>query len=206
MQRKIKDKEHFGGDGMQGKWTKLAITPTYWCDKLFNNVQPWVRPKITTDDVVVGIYTGESLFYSRAVTTRDTWLLNFKHHYIFSAKSEPRLPVIGLMDLPKYKRLVRNIESQNAQWAQLIGLKEMYERKPNEKWYYIVGCDNFVNADNILRRLDKFDHTKDLILAQFANPSESLKDFIDINKYPKYAQNFPPEMVKNRKFEWTSGE
>jgi hypothetical protein len=73
-ERKMRDKEHFGPDAMQGKWSGLSIPPTYWCDKLHNNLKPWVRPGITTDDVVVGIYTGESLFYSRASTTRDTWV------------------------------------------------------------------------------------------------------------------------------------
>jgi hypothetical protein len=191
--KKRETKEHFGPDGMQAKWYNLTINPTYWCNKLTNNLEPWTRPTITTDDVVVGIYTGESLFYSRAVTTRDTWLLNFKHHYIFSAKSEPRIPVIGLLDLPKYKSLVHDEESENAQWAQLIGLKEMYERSPNQKWYYIVGCDNFIDADNVLRRLEKFDASKPYVLAQYANPSESLPEIIDISKYPKY-QQFPESM------------
>jgi hypothetical protein len=45
---------------------------------------------------------------------------------------------------------VHSEESQNAQWAQLIGLKEMYERSPNQKWYYIVGCDNFINGKFVL--------------------------------------------------------
>jgi hypothetical protein len=198
--RKREAKEHFGADAFQGKWSKLTIPPTYWCDKLQNNLSPWVRPLITADDVVVGIYTGESLFYSRGSTTRDTWLLNFKHHYIFSSRSEPRLPVIGLLDLPKYKHLVVNEESQNAQWAQLIGLKEMYERSPNQKWYYIVGCDNFVNTDNLLRRLDKFDASKPYVLAQFANPSESISNIVNISKYPGY-DKFPEEMKKDRKFE-----
>ena len=101
-------------------------------------------------------------------------------------------------------KLVHAKEDQNAQWAQLIGLKEMYERSPDQKWYYIVGCDNFINADNILRRLDEYDASKPWVLAQYANPSESLSKIIDISKYPGY-QKFPEDMKKTRKFEWTSG-
>ncbi len=114
------------------------IAPTYWCDKLQNNIKPWVKPKLTTDDVAIGIFTGvcisaslvsplcacsvlallalgESLFYGRASATRDTWLLQFRHHYIFSAKSEPRIPVIGLQDIPQYKKYDWSNERLNAQ-------------------------------------------------------------------------------------------
>jgi hypothetical protein len=41
----------------------------------------------------------------------------------------------------------------NAQWGQLLGLKEMYLRKPDAKWYWIGGCDNYVHHDYVLKRL-----------------------------------------------------
>jgi hypothetical protein len=87
----------FNGAERSGDWgTEEPVVPTYWCNKLSNNIAPWVKPKLSTDDLVVGIFTGESLFHGRAAATRDTWLLWFKHHYIFSANSDPRIPVIGL--------------------------------------------------------------------------------------------------------------
>ena len=47
----------------------LPVVPTYWCDKLQNSITPWVKPKLSTDDLAVGIFTGESLFYGRAAAT-----------------------------------------------------------------------------------------------------------------------------------------
>jgi hypothetical protein len=93
---------------------------------------------------------------------------------------------------------------RDRQWGQLIGLKEMYHRAPNAKWYVILGCDNYVHADYMLRRLDEYDHTKPYWLAQFSNPSESVPNKIDLSKFPKY-QTLPNDLKDKRKFEWTSG-
>jgi hypothetical protein len=100
--------------GSSGGW-EIPMTPDYWCDKLVNNIKPWVKPKLTTDDVAVGIFTGESLFYGRASATRDTWLLQFRYHYMFSAKSEPRIPVIGLSEIEEYAQFNMRDERSNAQ-------------------------------------------------------------------------------------------
>ena len=89
-ERKALTKNSFDGDRYGNYGTTKSpwqIPPTYWCNKLQNNLKPWVKPKLSTDDLVVGVFTGESLFYGRASSTRDTWLMWFKHHYIFSAKA-----------------------------------------------------------------------------------------------------------------------
>jgi uncharacterized coiled-coil protein SlyX len=189
--------------GSSGSWD-IPMTPDYWCDKLINNIKPWMKPKLTTDDVAVGIFTGESLFYGRASATRDTWLLQFKHHYMFSAKSEPRIPVIGLSEIEEYKKYNFRDERMNAQWGQLLGLKEMYHRAPDAKWYIILGCDNYVHADYLLRRLDDYDHTKPFWLAQFTNDGETVHRKINLTDFPKY-QTLPDKLKNDRKFEWTSG-
>jgi hypothetical protein len=81
----VNAKQH--GYTSHGQWKGIEVPPTYFCDKLNNNLEPWVKPKLVAADLVVGIFTGESLFYSRAAATRDTWLMHFPHHYIFSAGS-----------------------------------------------------------------------------------------------------------------------
>ncbi len=80
----------------------------------------------------------------------------------------------------------------------------MYLRAPKAKWYLILGCDNYVHADYMLRRLEEYDHTKPYWLAQFSNPSEKVPAFIDLARYPLY-QKLPDSLKKDRKFEWTSG-
>ena len=122
-----KKKLHDGWDSRKGTWNNITVTPHWYCDKLTNNLDPWVKPGLTPNDVVVGLFTGESLFYGRASASRDTWLLRFPHHYIFAATSDPRIPAVGLTEMSKYKGkydkhgFVAGNERMNAQHAQLLG-------------------------------------------------------------------------------------
>jgi hypothetical protein len=219
----------FGGFGEgQGHW-KQDILPTYFCDKLHYNIEPWIKPKLAAEDVVMGIFTGESLFYGRTTAVRDTWLLHFPHHYIFSAHSEERIPVIGLADkygkeFPQFGAdynsghpcpllLSFSISSHpiarahffpgmNAQWAQLLGLKEMYDRSPNQKWYYILGCDNYVHPDYVLRMLEGYDATKPHFLAQYA-ATEKMPTNVDISQWPEYKN--AKHLFSAKSYDWTSG-
>jgi hypothetical protein len=166
-------RKQFGGSGEgQGHWKK-AVYPTYFCDKLHYNLDQWVKPKLHPKDLVIGVFTGETLFYGRTSALRDTWLLHFPHHYIFSAHSEERIPVTGLAAKysKKYPSYTTDHEgSMNAQWSQLLGLKEMVLNSPHQKWYYIVGCDNYVHPDYVLRMLEMYDATKPIVVAQYGEP------------------------------------
>lgn len=130
----------------------------WFCDKLWNNLEPWVEPtKLTPDDFVIGIYTGESIFYSRSSIVVDTWLHNFKHHYLYAAQGEPSIPVHGL---ESYNLKPEYIDPFVTSYVQIWGLKDMYLKNPNAKWYYIVGCDTFLNTDYMMRALQGFDPSK----------------------------------------------
>ena len=65
-----------------------------------------------------------------------TFSSNFDADHV-AADSDPRIPIIGLSKMEKYKgkydkRFFVGNERMNAQHAQLLGLKEMYDRKPNQ--------------------------------------------------------------------------
>ena len=47
-------------------------------------------------DLVVGLYSGERLFYSRAASSKATWLTSFPNSYLYAAEPEPTIPVIGI--------------------------------------------------------------------------------------------------------------
>ena len=82
----------------------------------------------------------------------------------------------------------------------------MYDRSPHQKWYVILGCDNYVNADYLLRALDQYDDSKDFWLAQFTNDGEHIpgKVLPLLPKWPKY-NSIHAKLVKEQRFEWTSG-
>lgn len=48
--------------------------PLHLClPRRHNNIEPWVPHTTQPEEVVIGIYSGEGLFYSRAAAVRDTW-------------------------------------------------------------------------------------------------------------------------------------
>jgi len=151
-----------------------AANRTHWfCSKIFNNLDPWVEPKLTTDDFVIGMYTGERIFYSRSSVVVDTWLYRFKHHYLYAALGEPSIPVQGLESYnlkPEYR------DSFVTAYVQIWGLKDMYYKNPNAKWYYIVGCDTFLHSDYMMRALESFDPSKDWWISAGKYPAQFQKN------------------------------
>jgi hypothetical protein len=124
------------------------------------------------------------------------------------------LPFTCHADIPKYmngKSISFKQERLNAQWGQLLGLKEMYLRAPNAKWYWIGGCDNYVHHDYVLKRLQDFDHTKPLWLAQFVNldPTVPGKVNMHMKNWPKYngvnINGKLGQLIKEKRYQWTSG-
>jgi hypothetical protein len=90
----------------QGRWMVNGIPMQYpedwFCDKMPVNLDPWEwdaqdpKTALTQDDVVLGVYTGEKLWYTRASAQRDTWFLRFPHSYIFAATTNDDIPISGL--------------------------------------------------------------------------------------------------------------
>jgi hypothetical protein len=122
------------------------------------------------------------------------------------------LPFTCHADIPKYmngKSISFKQERLNAQWGQLLGLKEMYLRAPNAKWYWIGGCDNYVHHDYVLKRLQDFDHTKPLWLAQFVNLDPTVPGKVNMKNWPKYnvvnINGKLGQLIKEKRYQWTSG-
>jgi len=150
----------FGAQAMFSERYYASNKSHWFCDKLQNNIDPWVEPKLSPDDFVIGMYTGERIFYSRSSIVVDTWLHRFKYHYLYAVLGEPSIPVQGLVD--KYNNLKPEYaDSYVTAYVQIWGLKDMYYKNPNAKWYYIVGCDTFLNSDYMMRALESFDPSKD---------------------------------------------
>ena len=59
----------------------------WYCDKLATNLAPWIEPngKLDVADVVIGVYSGEMLFHTRALASAATWMTRFPNAYLYAA-------------------------------------------------------------------------------------------------------------------------
>ena len=168
-----------GGDA-RGSY-QVDRPPQWFCDKLQNSLLPWKTPKLTVNDLAVGIFVGEMLRSGQVVAQRDTWLSRIPASYMFAGTSDPRIPIHGF---EKYKLQPDYVSKQTTQLVNLYAMKELYEKEPDKKWYMIYGCDNYVNVDYLLLELDKHDHTKPLWLGAGTQHAK-VPDFIQMKKHPK---------------------
>lgn len=113
-------------------------------------------------DIAFVIFTAASMFHTRATAARDTWLSRISNYYFLSATPYPHLPVTvvpgaGENKLSNMKKL-------------FYGLQIIYRQQMNlsdanrQKWFFIAGCDTFINPHHLLKRLDSFDYTKPLLI------------------------------------------
>ncbi|KAJ9465081.1 hypothetical protein DIPPA_26088 [Diplonema papillatum] len=197
-----------------------ALGPTWYCDKLYNDLSPY-RPLsglYSHQDLVVGLYSGESLLYSRAAICEDTWLQELPHKYIYTAANESRsfgVPENTLSVVPlwhAHDSLRPRNERTNAQLLQLHGLADMYRRHPEAHWFLIVGDDTYVNSDEMLKGLEEYDSEEMLWLAPYgyretrgkSDAWKWLDKVISVDKLEGYYPKFWRER-HNLEFEWTSG-
>ncbi|CAF3921493.1 unnamed protein product [Rotaria sp. Silwood2] len=129
-----------------------------YCDIVPTPRNKWISAKrYVESDIVFIIYTGATFYQTRALATRDTWLSRVTHKYFFSSTPYPSLPVTviegaGENYLSNMKKLYE-------------GLKIAYkEHNQTAKFYFLAGCDTFVNVPHLLKRLDEFNHTKALVI------------------------------------------
>ena len=61
----------------------------------------------------------------------------------------------------------------SAQFSQLYGLKDMFDRHPDKAWYYIAGCDTYIHADYVANRMPKTVKTLALADAMFSVESKT---------------------------------
>jgi len=173
---------------------QIPKPPQWYCDKLQNSLRPWEYPKKTSvHDLAIGIYIGEKLYYGQVIAQRDTWLSRVPASHMFGPTSNSLIPVHGL---EKYS-LKPDYEDPNAvQLVNLYAMKELYDIEPNKKWYFIYGCDNYVNVDYMLLLLDQFDHTQPMWLGRHRSLTP-MPDWVNMEKHPK--------SVSKTEFTWVAG-
>jgi hypothetical protein len=138
--------------------TTGPMSSQWYCDKFATNLDPYVEPvgSLDASDIVVGLFTGERLFLSRAMASAATWLTHFPNSYIYAATADPTIPIVGLKQ--RYPALRSDVESElDVQPIQMLAVRDMYVRHPSAKWFYIVGDDLFAIADHMVRMLEPYD-------------------------------------------------
>ena len=161
-----------------------ALLPTWYCDKLANPTTPYALPQKGSGPqgaaaaFVVGLYSGESLLYSRASACADTWLTGLpeENKFVFTAVDERE--AYGLQDnsmeglnvpLARFDpaSLTLGRERGNAQRLQLHGLYALYTANKEKDWFVIVGDDTYIDVDFMTRGLERYDPAEPLWLAPY---------------------------------------
>lgn len=133
-----------------------------YCDIVPTPRNRWTSAKrYVESDIVFIIYTGAAFYHTRATATRDTWLSRVTHKYFFSSTPYSHLPVTVIEGAGE--------DYQSNMKKLYRGLKLAYqEHNDTAKFYYLAGCDTFVNVPHILKRLENFDYQRPLIVGGYA--------------------------------------
>ncbi len=111
--------------------------------------------KLSTDDIVVLVFTSALNLHERALSCQNTWLQDFKFGYLIGGNYiDPKLKMISAGSFV-------GEDYASANDKQYYGLKKLYEMYPDKKWFYITGCDAYIFAENLVNALSKFDSSQD---------------------------------------------
>jgi hypothetical protein len=123
----------------------------------------WQRAqRYAENDITFIIFTGAKFYHSRATAIRDTWLSRVTNYYFLGATPYSPLPVMvitgaGEDKLSNMKKIFYGLE---------IIYKEQQAKAQEErqKWFYLAGCDTYINVEHIIKRLDSFDYLQPLLI------------------------------------------
>ncbi|MBO4704771.1 MAG: hypothetical protein J5647_03425 [Spirochaetaceae bacterium] len=112
---------------------------------------------ISVEDIVLLVFTSAKNLHERALSVQNTWLKNFPNGYLIGGYcKDKKLKMINIDNAGE--------DYLSATYKQYIGLKIMYEKFPNAKWFYITGCDAYVYSNNLCSMLSKYDSSKDYFI------------------------------------------
>jgi hypothetical protein len=122
--------------------------------------------RVTTDDIAVCVFTSALNLRERALSVQRTWLKRFPKGYLIGGyHDDPGLKMIALGSGV-------GEDYHSAHRKQFWGLMELHRRFPDAKWFYIVGCDAYVFADNLAGLLSGFDCDQELLVGGHCGEAE----------------------------------
>ena len=83
----------------------------------------------------------------------------------------------------------------------------MYRRFPDKEWYFVAGCDTYLNLDNVLRMLEEFDSSEDHWIAKSRYPDEPMPAGVGLKleNWPDYKSRPSAKDASIPGYTWTSG-
>lgn len=157
-----------GGNSFFGRlWQKRSTHPAQhlkqYCSKIPNPIDGWQRAeRYKESDVAFLIATGAPFYRTRARAVRETWASRVTNYYFLSSVPYPSLPVTIIENTGEdYQSNTKKI---------FLGLEMIYKSQQKlpssqrHKWYFLVGCDTYVNVPYFLKRLENYDYRKPYFL------------------------------------------
>ncbi|CAF3304117.1 unnamed protein product [Rotaria sp. Silwood2] len=144
-------------------WIQNRIHPAKnlkgYCSKIPNPTSGWQKAKrYQENDVAFIVYTGASLYKTRATIVRETWVSRVTNYYFLSSKPYPSLPITIIENTGEdYQSNTKKI---------FYGLELIYRQQQKidpskrHKWYLLVGCDTYVNVPHLLKQLEPYNFTQ----------------------------------------------
>ncbi|CAF3636707.1 unnamed protein product [Rotaria sp. Silwood1] len=123
----------------------------------------WIPAKrYIESDIIFIIYTSASFYHTRATAVRDTWLSRVTHKYFFSQTPYPSLPVTVIEGVGEtYSSNIKKI---------YYGMQIAYKNhNKTAKFYFLAGCDTFVNVPHLLKHLESFNYKQPIIIGGYPN-------------------------------------
>ena len=168
-----------GGHGLLGR--------EFFCNKIRADVRPWGQSpsSFSPKDIVVGVYSGEKLAFTRAAAVIDTYFADTDGAYAYASTPVPGGSLEFLAGSEAYKsyRVQQPDRKYNSAVhdVNMILIHDLFRRHPEKKWYVHAGCDTYINLDYMAKHLAELDADQDLWLASVLTPMSFLADqeFVD---------------------------
>ncbi|CAF0862373.1 unnamed protein product [Didymodactylos carnosus] len=136
----------------------MQIHPTLLKFRLIPNPnQNWLKAhRYQESDIAFVIYTSSKFYHTRAMALRDTWLSRVTNYYFLSSKPYSNLPVTVIKNAGE--DYVSNMKKIFYGLQLIYGQQISKPLNERQKWYYLIGCDTYVNVRHLLKRLESYDY------------------------------------------------
>ena len=120
-------------------------------------LSPYVPPALPLEELVIGLLTVDTFQHDRDEFVLHSWGNPIRAPRVYFTCSIPR-PEASLqpcVDIPQTHDLfLSNINKT------MLGLRELYYKHPDAKWYFLSGDDDYVMPNYLLTKLQQLDHTQ----------------------------------------------
>lgn len=171
----------------------------FFCNKIAADIRPWGPgppvSEFSAEDVVVGVYSGEKLAFTRAAAVIDTYFADTDAAYAYASTPVPGASLEFLAGWEAYKGY--KVQQPDRKYnsavhdVNMILIHDIFRRHPERKWYVHAGCDTYINLDYMAKHLSVLDASQDLWLASVLthmsfSADQEFVDYMDKSESCRY--------------------